>query len=206
MSAIPALSAFQQVSSDREITPLQKGGAVSNNGGSIVPKGGTITGNTGAMGAIYSNTDIAVQGTVAIKEKLGQTLSGSDASVVVTDVLTGSSISLTAAAPADKKTVAKAGKKADGTDVTSEEFKAAAEQLAYDTQDYSVVLGEDGLSAVLKVNASATVTPSPTPTASPSFLTYQSKSLKWMDHNTVTAKRSTTKDCKMVLLFCRCRK
>ena len=68
----------------------------------------------------------------------------------MTDVLTGSSISLTAAAPADKKTVAKAGKKADGTDVTSEEFKAAAEQLAYDTQDYSVVLGEDGLSAVLK--------------------------------------------------------
>ncbi len=147
-----------------------KGGAVSNNGGSIVLKGGTITGNTGAMGAIYSNTDIAVQGTVAIKENTGANLYlDQDASVVVTDVLTGSSISLTAAAPADKKTVAKAGKKADGTDVTSEEFKAAAEQLAYDTEDYSVVLGEDGLSAVLKVNASATVTPSPTPTASPYF-------------------------------------
>lgn len=174
-----------------------KGGAVSNSGGSLVLKGGTITGNTGAMGAIYSNTDIAVQGTVAIKENTGANLYlDQDASVVVTDVLTGSSISLTAAAPADKKTVAKAGKKADGTDVTSEEFKAAAEQLAYDTEDYSVVLGEDGLSAVLKVNASATVTPSPTPTASPSFLTYQSKSLKWMDHNTVTAKMSTTKDCK----------
>ena len=128
-----------------------KGGAVSNNGGSIVLKGGTITGNTGAMGAVYSNTDIAVQGTVAIKENTGANLYlDQDASVVVTDVLTGSSISLTAAAPADKKTVAKAGKKADGTDVTSEEFKAAAEQLAYDTQDYSVVLGEDGLSAVLK--------------------------------------------------------
>ena len=179
-----------------------KGGAVSNNGGSIVLKGGTITGNTGAMGAVYSNTDIAVQGTVAIKENTGANLYlDQDASVVVTDVLTGSSISLTAAAPADKKTVAKAGKKADGTDVTSEEFKAAAEQLAYDTEDYSVVLGEDGLSAVLKVNASATVTPSPTPTASPSFLTYQSKSLKWMDHNTVTAKMSTTKDCKWYYYF-----
>lgn len=179
-----------------------KGGAVSNNGGSIVLKGGTITGNTGAMGAVYSNTDIAVQGTVAIKKNTGANLYlDQDASVVVTDVLTGSSISLTAAAPADKKTVAKAGKKADGTDVTSEEFKAAAEQLAYDTEDYSVVLGEDGLSAVLKVNASATVTPSPTPTASPSFLTYQSKSLKWMDHNTVTAKMSTTKDCKWYYYF-----
>ena len=179
-----------------------KGGAVSNNGGSIVLKGGTITGNTGAMGAVYSNTDIAVQGTVAIKENTGANLYlDQDASVVVTDVLTGSSISLTAAAPADKKTVAKAGKKADGTDVTPEEFKAAAEQLAYDTEDYSVMLGEDGLSAVLKVNASATVTPSPTPTASPSFLTYQSKSLKWMDHNTVTAKMSTTKDCKWYYYF-----
>lgn len=179
-----------------------KGGAVSNNGGSIVLKGGTITGNTGAMGAIYSNTDIAVQGTVAIKENTGANLYlDQDASVVVTDVLTDSSISLTAAAPADKKTVAKAGKKTDGTDVTPEEFKAAAEQLAYDTEDYSVVLGEDGLSAVLKVNASATVTPSPTPTASPSFLTYQSKSLKWMDHNTVTAKMSTTKDCKWYYYF-----
>ena len=179
-----------------------KGGAVSNNGGSIVLKGGTITGNTGAMGAVYSNTDIAVQGTVAIKENTGANLYlDQDASVVVTDVLTDSSISLTAAAPADKKTVAKAGKKTDGTDVTPEEFKAAAEQLAYDTEDYSVMLGEDGLSAVLKVNASATVTPSPTPTASPSFLTYQSKSLKWMDHNTVTAKMSTTKDCKWYYYF-----
>lgn len=179
-----------------------KGGAVSNSGGSLVLKGGTITGNTGAMGAVYSNTDIAVQGTVAIKENTGANLYlDQDASVVVTDVLTGSSISLTAAAPADKKTVAKAGKKTDGTDVTPEEFKAAAEQLAYDTEDYSVMLGEDGLSAVLKVNASATVTPSPTPTASPSFLTYQSKSLKWMDHNTVTAKMSTTKDCKWYYYF-----
>lgn len=179
-----------------------KGGAVSNNGGSIVLKGGTITGNTGAMGAVYSNTDIAVQGTVAIKENTGVNLYlDQDAAVVVTDVLTGSSISLTAAAPADKKTVAKAGKKTDGTDVTPEEFKAAAEQLAYDIEDYSVMLGEDGLSAVLKVNASATVTPSPTPTASPSFLTYQSKSLKWMDHNTVTAKMSTTKDCKWYYYF-----
>lgn len=134
-----------------------KGGAVSNNGGSIVLKGGTITGNTGAMGAVYSNTDIAVQGTVAIKENTGANLYlDQDASVIVTDVLTDSSISLTAAAPADKKTVAKAGKKTDGTDVTSEEFKAAAEQLAYDTEDYSVVLGEDGLSAVLKRSGSET--------------------------------------------------
>lgn len=179
-----------------------KGGAVSNNGGSIVLKGGTITGNTGAMGAVYSNTDIAVQGTVAIKENTGANLYlDQDAAVVVTDVLTGSSISLTAAAPADKKTVAKAGKKTDGTEVTPEEFKAVAEQLAYDTQDYSVVLGEDGLSAVLKINASATVTPSPTPTTSPSFLTYQSKSLKWVDHNTATAKMSTTKDCKWYYYF-----
>ena len=179
-----------------------KGGAVSNSGGSLVLKGGTITGNTGAMGAVYSNTDIAVQGTVAIKENTGANLYlDQDASVVVTDVLTGSSISLTAAAPPASRTGEKAGKKADGTDVTSEEFKAAAEQLAYDTEDYSVVLGEDGLSAVLKVNASATVTPSPTPTASPSFLTYQSKSLKWMDHNTVTAKMSTTKDCKWYYYF-----
>lgn len=134
-----------------------KGGAVSNSGGSLVLKGGTITGNTGAMGAVYSNTDIAVQGTVAIKENTGANLYlDQDASVVVTDVLTGSSISLTAAAPADKKTVARAGKKADGTDVTSEEFKAAAEQLAYDTEDYSVVLGEDGLSAVLKKKGTET--------------------------------------------------
>ena len=179
-----------------------KGGAVSNNGGSIVLMGGTITGNTGAVGAVYSNMDIAVQGTVTIKENTGANIYlDQDASVVVTDVLTGSSISLTAAAPADKKIVAKAGTKTDETNVTPEEFKAAAEQLAYDTQDYSVVLGEDGLSAVLKINASATVTPSPTPTTSPSFLTYQSKSLKWMDHNTAVAKMSTTKDCKWYYYF-----
>lgn len=182
------------------------GAAIDNkNGGSVVLKGGSIVGNTGEMGAVYTNKDIAVQGTVQVKDNTGANLYlADDAAAVVTDVLTGSSISLTSATAADAKIVAKAGTKADNSQVTAEEFKTVPEQLAYDTQDYSVTLGADGLTAVLKQEAAITATPTPTatptaaptPTKTPSFLTVQSESLKWFDHTTASVEMSTTKNCK----------
>lgn len=178
-----------------------EGAAIDSKGGSIVLKGGTITGNSGTKGAVYSNADIAVQGTVTIKDNTGANLYlDGEAAAVVTDALTNSSVSLSASAAADQKVVVKAGSKADGTAVSADEFKAAAEQFAYDTEDYSIVLGADGLTAVLKQEQTA-ATPTPTPTTDPSFLTYQSKTLKWVDHNTATAVMSTTRDCKWYYYF-----
>lgn len=182
-------------------TTSAEGAAIDSKGGSVVLKGGTITGNSGTKGAVYSNADIAVQGTVSIKDNTGANLYlDGEAAAVVTDALTNSSISLTASAAADQKVVAKAGSKADGTPVSADEFKVAAEQFSYDTEDYSIILGIDGLTAVLKQEQTVT-TPTPTPTTSPSFLTYQSKTLKWVDHNTATAVMSTTKDCKWYYYF-----
>lgn len=182
-------------------TSSADGAAIDSKGGSVVLKGGTITGNSGAKGAVYSNADIAVQGTVTIKDNTGANLYlDGEAAAVVTDVLNNSAISLTSSAAADQKVIAKAGSKADGTAVSADEFKAAAEQFAYDTKDYSIVLGADGLTAVLKQEQSE-VTPTPTPTTDPSFLTYQSKTLKWVDHTTATAVMSTTKDCKWYYYF-----
>ena len=178
-----------------------EGAAIDSKGGSVVLKGGTITGNSGTKGAVYSNADIAVQGTVTIKDNTGANLYlDGEAAAVVTDALTNSSVSLSASAAADQKVVVKAGSKADGTAVSADEFKAAAEQFAYDTEDYSIVLGADGLTAVLKQEQTA-ATPTPTPTTAPSFLTYQSKTLKWVDHNTATAVMSTTRDCKWYYYF-----
>ena len=158
-------------------TTSAEGAAIDSKGGSVVLKGGTITGNSGTKGAVYSNADIAVQGTVTIKDNTGANLYlDGEAAAVVTDALTNSSVSLTASAAADQKVVVKAGSKADGTAVSADEFKAAAEQFAYDTEDYSIVLGADGLTAVLKQEQTA-ATPTPTPTTDPSFLTYQSLSL-----------------------------
>lgn len=182
-------------------TTSAEGAAIDSKGGSIVLKGGTITGNSGTKGAVYSNADIAVQGTITIKDNTGANLYlDGEAAAVVTDALTNSSVSLSASAAADQKVVVKAGSKADGTAVSADEFKAAAEQFAYDTEDYSIVLGADGLTAVLKQEQTA-ATPTPTPTTDPSFLTYQSKTLKWVDHNTATAVMSTTRDCKWYYYF-----
>ena len=182
-------------------TTSAEGAAIDSKGGSIVLKGGTITGNSGTKGAVYSNADIAVQGTVTIKDNTGANLYlDGEAAAVVTDALTNSSVSLSASAAANQKVVVKAGSKADGTAVSADEFKAAAEQFAYDTEDYSIVLGADGLTAVLKQEQTA-ATPTPTPTTDPSFLTYQSKTLKWVDHNTATAVMSTTRDCKWYYYF-----
>lgn len=208
------------------------GGAVTNEGGSIVLQGGTITGNKGEKGAVYTNNDIAVRGTVSIKDNNGANLYlDNNAAAVVTGEMTGSSVLLTAADAADQRIVLKAGSDENGTQVSTEVFQAAAGQFAYDTGDFSINLGEDGQSAALKPVASAsetpeptpsaapsgtpaptvtpaatatptpTETPAPTPTASPSFLTYQSGSLKWVDHNTISVGMSTTKDCKWYYFF-----
>lgn len=168
-------------------TTSAEGAAIDSKGGSVVLKGGTITGNSGTKGAVYSNADIAVQGTVTIKDNTGANLYlDGEAAAVVTDALTNSSVSLSASAAADQKVVVKAGSKADGTAVSPDEFKAAAEQFAYDTEDYSIVLGADGLTAVLK---NVTVEPQPDePNVSDSKVTGLEKPLKFFPNKSYSFK------------------
>lgn len=200
------------------------GGAVTNEGGSVVIQGGTITGNKGEKGAVYTNTDIAVQGSVTVKDNSGVNLYlDNNAAVVITGAMTGSAVSLTAANAADQRVVLKAGTGEDQTPVSQEDFKAAAEQFTYDTADYTIALGTDGTTAALKAAASVSATPTPTvspvptttpaatpvptqspsvtPTTSPSFLSYQSGSLKWVNHSTISVGMSTTKNCKWYYFF-----
>ena len=88
----------------KENNSAANGGAITNVGGNIVLKGGTITGNNGAKGAVYSDSDIKVQGTVVVKENQPANiyLAGTSA-LVVSGAMTNSDISFTQEKAADKQ-------------------------------------------------------------------------------------------------------
>lgn len=198
------------------------GAAVNCTGGQIVLAGGTITGNTGAKGAVYSDSAVCVQGTVAVKDnKIGDAqanvyLDGT-AEFVITDELTGSDISFTHASAAEGTEVL-----AVAENVTVADFKAVAEQFSYDTEEYILNPDTETNKATLKKKATepsvkptttVTVTPTPTtttkpttkptvtPTKTPSFLKYKSGSLKWDNHTTVSLQFSVTQNCKWYYFF-----
>lgn len=92
----------------KENNSAANGGAITNVGGNIVLKGGTITGNNGAKGAVYSDSDIKVQGTVVVKENQPANiyLAGTSA-LVVSGAMTNSDISFTQEKAADKQVAVK---------------------------------------------------------------------------------------------------
>lgn len=198
------------------------GAAVNCTGGQIALAGGTITGNTGAKGAVYSDSAIRVQGTVTVKDnKIGDAqanvyLDGT-AEFVITDELTGSDISFTHAGAAEGTEVL-----AVAENVTIADFKAVTEQFSYETEEYILNPDTETNKATLKKKATepsvkptvtVTVTPTPTttakpttkptvtPTKTPSFLKYKSGSLKWTDHTTVSLQFSVTQNCKWYYFF-----
>lgn len=193
------------------------GGAVTNEGGSIVLQGGTITGNKGEKGAVYTNNDIAVRGTVSVKDNNGANLYlDNNAAAVVMGEMTGSSVSLTAADAADQRVVLKAGTKDGEAMVSQDEFNAAVGQFVYDNQDFSIEIAEDGNSAFLQQQATVTGTPevSTAPTATPtpveepsvtpapdSFLEYHVDTLNWTDHKTFSIEMTTKNKCKWYYFF-----
>lgn len=198
------------------------GAAVNCAGGQIVLAGGTLTGNTGAKGAVYSDSDILAEGTVTVKDnKIGDAqanvyLDGT-AEFVITGELTGSDISFTHASAAEGTEVL-----AVAENVTVADFKAVAEQFSYDTEEYILNPDTETNKATLKKKATepsvkptvtVTATPTPTttakpttkptvtPTKTPSFLKYKSGSLKWTDHTTVSLQFSVTQNCKWYYFF-----
>ena len=195
-----------------------EGAAINCKGGQIALAGGTITGNTGAKGAVYSDSDISVQGTVKVKDNKIQDAQANvyldgEAQFAVTKALTDSEISFTRAKAADGTQVLAA---AEGVDADT--FKSAVSQFSYDTGDFSLNIDETNKTATLKTatpstspepsaapsqgpTATPTKAPTVTPTKTPSFLTYKSGSLKWINHSTVSLKFSTTQNCKWYYFY-----
>ena len=180
----------------KENNSAANGRAITNVGGNIVLKGGTITGNNGAKGAVYSDSDIKVQGTVVVKENQPANiyLAGTSA-LVVSGAMTNSDISFTQEKAADKQVAVKSVENFAAAD-----FNTAVGQIKYDTTDYTLALAENGLSATLQKKA-AEATATPTPTPAPLTLKYKSGTLKWKDHTTVTLQMTTDGPCKWYYFF-----
>ena len=119
----------------KENNSSANGGAITNVGGNIVLKGGTITGNNGAKGAVYSDSDIKVQGTVVVKENQPANiyLAGTSA-LVVSGAMTNSDISFTQEKAADKQVAVKSVENFAAAD-----FNTAVGQIKYDTTDYTKI-------------------------------------------------------------------
>ena len=152
-------------------TSDDEGGAITNKGGLLLLAGGTITGNTGSKGGVYSDASVGVQGDIQITENKGEKdatsnlyLDGSDPTMVVMGTVADSAklnFSLATVPEAGASvTVAKIGTKEDNSDlVTAEEFKTAVEKMAYDaaSDEFELVaLSSDGKTAVLKKKEAST--------------------------------------------------
>ncbi len=177
-------------------TTTAQGGAITNNGGNIVLKGGTVTGNTGANGAVYTNNDIMIQGTVSVSGNTGANLYlDGEAAAVVTGAMTGSTISLTSGSPADELVVIKAGSDEAGTQIGEEDFKTAVTQFTYDTEDYTINLGVDVLTAVL--TATAEEPEEPVEPEKQSFLTFtnNNNAVTWFNRSSARVVLSTSVPC-----------
>ena len=158
-------------------TSDDEGGAITNKGGLLLLAGGTITGNTGSKGGVYSNASVGVQGDIQITDNKGEKdatanlyLDGSDGSdptmVVMGTVADSAQLNFSLATVPDagqSVTVAKVGTKEDNSDlVTAEEFKTAVEKMAYDAAATSdefeavAVSSSDSKTAVLKKKEAST--------------------------------------------------
>ena len=153
-------------------TSDDEGGAITNKGGLLLLAGGTITGNTGSKGGVYSDASVGVQGDIQITDNKGEKdatvnlyLDGSDPTMVVMGTVADSAklnFSLATIPEAGKSvTVAKIGTKEDNSElITAEEFKTAVEKMAYDADSSKefdpVTVSSDGKTAVLKKKEAST--------------------------------------------------
>lgn len=152
-------------------TSDDEGGAITNKGGLLLLAGGTITGNTGSKGGVYSDASVGVQGDIQITDNKGEKdaianlyLDGSDPTMVVMGTVAESAklnFSLATVPEAGKSvTVAKIGTKEDNSElITAEEFKTAVGKMVYDAASDEfdpVTVSSDGKTAVLKKKEAST--------------------------------------------------
>ena len=166
------------------------GAAINCNNGKIAFAGGTVTGNTvGTMGAVYSNTDVSIEGDTSISQNDGDkniVLDGA-AKLIVKKALTGTcSFSHTG-----EKTGLEVIKADEG--VSKDDFTAAVKNISYENSSkYEYSTASDGLSVSLK---EVTKVPDPDEEQKNYTLTYNKNTLKWTSHTTVTADYTVTGNC-----------
>ena len=170
------------------------GSAINCTGGKIVLAGGTVTNNdSGDKGAVYSDTDISMEGDASVSGNVDNKniyLDG-DAKLTltkVTSVLTGQSTFTHIKAQDGKGVIA------GTTDMTKDEFAAAIKNITYDdTTNYEYSIGTDGYSVALKKKSSGGKDDQDKP--ADYEITYKDGTAKWRDHTTVEAKFTVTGDC-----------
>lgn len=165
------------------------GAAINCNNGKIAFAGGTVTGNTvGTKGAVYSNTDVSIEGDTSITGNDGDkniVLDGT-AKLVVKKALTGKS--------SFSHTGEKAGLEVIKADegVSKDDFTAAVKNISYENSSkYEYSTASDGLSVSLK---EVTKVPDK-PDDSGYTVKYQSGKWDEKDHNTFHATCTATDDC-----------
>ena len=120
------------------------GAAINCNNGKIAFAGGTVTGNTvGTKGAVYSNTDVSIEGDTSITRNDGDkniVLDGA-AKLVVKKALTGKSSFSHIGEKAGLEVI-----KAD-EGVSKDDFTAAVKNISYENSSkYEYSIASDGLS------------------------------------------------------------
>ena len=170
------------------------GSAINCTGGKIVLAGGTVTNNdSGDKGAVYSDTDISMEGDASVSGNVDNKNIYLDETAQltltkVTSVLTGQS-TFTHIKAQDSLGVI-----AGTTDMTKDEFATAIKNITYDdTTNYEYSIGSDGYSVALKKKSSGGKDDQDKPTDYE--ITYKAGSAKWRDHTTVEAKFTVTGDC-----------
>lgn len=166
------------------------GAAINCNNGKIAFAGGTVTGNTvGTKGAVYSNTDVFIEGDTSITGNDGAkniVLDGA-AKLVVKKALTGKS--------SFSHTGEKAGLEVIKADegVSKDDFTAAVKNISYENSSkYEYSTASDGLSVSLK---EVTKVPDSGDEQKKYTLTYKSGKWDEKDHNTFHATCTATDDC-----------
>lgn len=171
------------------------GSAINSKDATVVLVGGSVTGNFGDMGAVYSNKDISIEGDASVAGNDGNkniTLDG-EAKLVVTRDLTGTS-SFSHKGEKDGLAVLKAGE-----GVTKDVLAAAVKNISYENAaKYELNAASDGLSYSLK---EVKKEEPDKPVTTDYKLSYTSNSKKWINHTTVQAKCSVTGDCEWTYFF-----
>ena len=170
------------------------GSAINCTGGKIVLAGGTVTNNdSGDKGAVYSDTDISMEGDASVSGNVDNKNIYLDENAKltltkVTSVLTGQSTFTHIKAQDGLGVIA------GTTDMTKDEFATAIKNITYDdTTNYEYSIGSDGYSVALKKKSSGGKDDQDKPTDYE--ITYKAGSAKWRDHTTVEAKFTVTGDC-----------
>ena len=170
------------------------GSAINCTGGKIVLAGGTVTNNdSGDKGAVYSDTDISMEGDASVSGNVDNKNIYLDENAKltltkVTSVLTGQSTFTHIKAQDDLGVIA------GTTDMTKDEFATAIKNITYDdTTNYEYSIGSDGYSVALKKKSSSGKDDQDKP--ADYEITYKDGTAKWRDHTTVEAKFTVTGDC-----------